>query len=503
MVNTKENLVAQRKEFRALISQLPAVLDLEPKYWYGSVARRVLRAEKNLGNFSPEMREYLIPIFDATRVILREEAEHGRVLRSKSISDEMRGERAHINMISLSQEMAGRLEIETDEVPERFISTEELVASHPDVLSLSRSVEGGIEYSKITVRHPVGDKSSSFKLPIDDYSYHKGGISRLMLGVHANAPVAILKNEIPWNDVDIYTVSDNEQAARENAKLVGADEQGIEVAKGSSFNFTQYANGRDMTQNQVCLGRDGLHYSDAAFEAAKTGHIELVGHYIPDRAIYGVDRFPIRIDGSDLILAKPRGLMRYIKALSEGKARSFNYLPLNQNLDLGVYWLVLARKWANKPDTFPDRMQKMYYLAKQMDQVRDGEDSVIDVLNRVHSNYPFFDLEQAFDGEVGTARWLGGKLIKQLDREFGWAYRIPSGVEFVRKPNDTEMITVGTDGYSYDPLEGARISNGWKSFVADCNGRFEDYNSLGIASHERYFADVDLQGIPDYIRELL
>jgi hypothetical protein len=500
---SKENLLIQRNELRALLTKLPEILDKDPEKWYPQIARGIIFLKRKQDVLPPETRDYLIPIFDRATHILYKEAAYGKTIEKEEVNGDLRGLRAHLNMVNLSQEISKGFEAELEEIPERFIPIDELIAAYPDMLSRFDTIEEGIDFTNIGVRHPLTGMQYSFKLPLDDTSYHKGGIARLSVEILAGSRLSMLQSEIPWHDVDIYTVNKDGQETRRTAKLVGADEQGIEVATGHEYNFTQYANGRDTTQNQALLGRDGLHYSDAAYEAARTGHIEVVGHYIPDRAIYGVDRYPTRIDDKNIILAKPRGIMRYIKALAEEKALSFDYLPINQNLDLGIYWLVLAKKWAKEPDTFPDRMQRMFYVAKQMGQTREDEKDVMDALTRAHIHTPFFDINHTFSGEVGVARWIGGKLVKQIDREFGWTYGIPSGLEFVRTPGDTELIKVSIDGYQYDPAEERKIKEQWGIFVNSCNRRLQDYNSLGIDPAERYFTDVDMQGLPDYIQEIM
>jgi len=73
-----------------------------------------------------------------------------------------------------------------------------------------------------------------------------------------------------------------------------------------------------------------LHYSDEALKAARTGHIRIASAYFPDRAIYSTDSFVFREDQAEkvMLLPKQRGQMRLIKAVAEGKARSFNHKDL-------------------------------------------------------------------------------------------------------------------------------------------------------------------------------
>lgn len=502
-IESKEHLLSQRNELRFILTRLPLILDGDPRTWYKAIAKDIVYLHRRRDVLPPEMREYLAPIFNRAKHILHKEAEAGKTLSSNDINDELIGTRAHINMIGLSQQVSEQFSTELEPIKERVVSIDELIVKNPKRLSRHIEEEDGITFTMIGVRHPTNGEEYFFKLPLDNFSYHKGGIARLMLEIYAGARSSMQLCEIPWNDVDVYTIGGDEEECRDRAKLIGADVQGIEIANGDKFDFSQYANGRDMTFNQVCLGVDGLHYSDAAFQAAQTGHIELVGHYIPDRAIYGFDRYPVKLNNEPLILAKPRGMMRYIKSLAEGKALSFDYLPVNQNLDFGIYWLVLARKWAKTQDSFADRMQKMFYICRQMGQTRDNENGIMDSLSRIHVNYPFFNLEHEFKGEAGVARWIGGKLIKQLDREFGWLNELPSGVKFIRREGDTTPKTVSIEGFQYDPEEGQWIVSGWEQFTNDCRNRLKIYEDLKITPAERYFVEVDTQGLPDYIQELM
>jgi len=167
--------------------------------------------------------------------------------------------------------------------------------------------------------------------------------------------------------------------------------------------------------------------------------------YVANKAIYGIDKMIIQGE----LIAKPRGLMRLIKAVVEGKALSFDHIPLNSLLDLGTYPLFLAKRWQNK-DQFSEHLQRMFYLLKQMNQTKEGEKDIFDTLERAHQEYPYFDFDSEVRFPIEVVRWKSRKLIKQIDREMGWQFRIPTGMEITRVPGDNIPRKISLEGFVYE-----------------------------------------------------
>jgi len=64
-------------------------------------------------------------------------------------------------------------------------------------------------------------------------------------------------------------------------------------------------------------------------------------------------------------MAKPRGLgQRLLKFVAEGKLTAFELMPVNSNMNIDIYSLFLAKKWA-KRDNAPELMQRLFYLVKK------------------------------------------------------------------------------------------------------------------------------------------
>jgi hypothetical protein len=342
----------------------------------------------------------------------------------------------------------------------------------------------GVGFIKMGIRENTDADWHYLLLPAKQGIGLKGGPPGAILDIIAGFPQSVLGAEFPPNDIDIIATG-NEEAVRRISRIMGVDPNGVEMfsREDLEIDFTLYCLGRDTTQNQVYWDARGLHYSDDAHLAAQTGGIEIIGQYIGGRAIYGIDIIYL---GGIKGLVTPRGMMRQVKAVVEGKAMFYYYLLANSVIDLGIYWLVLARKWS-KRDCFGDHMQKMYYLGKQMNQVQPGENNIYDVLTRVHETYPFFDFASPPMDMVGIARWKAGKLIKQADREFGWKYHIPSDIEFSREKEQLTLRSISLKGVSPSDRLGEKIMLDWQGFLARCQERTDEFYKTADDGVNRFF----------------
>jgi hypothetical protein len=323
--------------------------------------------------------------------------------------------------------------------------------------------------------------------------WHKGGPARAVLDIVAHAPTSMQESEFPWNDFDALV--GNKRRNKKAAINIGVDADGIEHMGEDNLNFPRYCAGRDTTQNQVCLGAEGLYFSQDAMKTAVTGHARIENEYVANKAIYGFDKMTLQGE----TLAKPRGLMRLIKAVVEGKALSFDHIPLNSSFDLGTNSLFLAKRWSKK-DCFPENLQRMFYLLGQMNQTRDGEKDMLDTLERAHKNYPFFDFDSEVRFPIEVVRWKSKKLIKQVDREMGWQFRIPTGMEVERVEGDNIPRKISLDGFVFDPKE-ANVSEGWLAFLERSRIRTKAYQAQDLSAYEKAFlkgyTDTDGLGIGD------
>lgn len=299
----------------------------------------------------------------------------------------------------------------------------------------------------------------NFPLPQTDNVMHKGGFPRVVLKILSGAKQNLIESELPPNDFDVIAL--NEPAAIKDTLQMGIDPDGIEAVK--EFDLPLLMNNRDLDLNGCFMSKNGLIYSSQAQKAASTGKIEIVA---TKRGIYGTEIF--FHEGTRLI--KNRGMMRLLKTTTEGKADSFNFLPVNEQVDLSIYWIILAKRLGTKQNG-AELLDKLFYLGKQIKQVHANEEDIYDVLDRVHAQYPFFNFDGIPLDKIGLARWLQKKFIKQIDKKYRDRYSIPSGIQIERKKNDTRPYTVSLANYSISEEKLAEIASKWDQFIARCRRR--------------------------------
>lgn len=253
------------------------------------------------------------------------------------------------------------------------------------------------------------------------------------------------------------------------------------------LNFPRFARGRDTDQNQCCIGSDGLYFTQAVFTAAKTGHISIIGEYIANKAIYGIDKTVI----ANVTLVKARGLMRLLKNVAENKALSFDNKPVNNNFDVGIYILFLAKKWS-KRENFASLLQNLFYLLKQIGQTEATDQSIVDYLERAHQKYSFFDFDREINSKLDLTRWKMKKLGKQFDRETAMLFNLPSGVNLVRKPDDEIPERISLGSFVSDESESEKIISWWPNFLNESRERTANNPNESMSMYDRlFFLDIE------------
>jgi len=432
--------------------------------------RQHLESEPDL-----EVREYFNEYIGQSLDMLR------RATSLSDISEEKIVREAERMIMDLSMEMASWFEKENLPPKTHFLPFAELLRSKPDRLRTEERKINGVACVILRVKHPTNDIWQEIPLPIDHKIWHKGGPARTILEIVANAPLSMQQNEFPWHDFDVVIAgNDGEMNA---AIAIGVDPDGIEHMGEDDLNFERYCHGRDTQQNQVCLGAEGLYYSQPALMSAITGHVNIVGEYVANKAIYGIDRMTIHGIG----LAKQRGLMRLVKAVTEGKALSFDYLPLNSSFDMGVYILFLAKRWSGN-EKLPKRLQKMYYLLQQMGQVREEEADIFQVLERAHLENPFFDFDSEVRFPIDVVRWKSRKIVKQIDREFAWRFGFPTILDVQRDHGDDIPFRISLDGFTPNSIELDFVKK-WKMFIARSRNRTAEYKCVDKTPYDKIFGD--------------
>ncbi len=457
-----------------------------PQEWWRSSARKIISLERTLCQLSfPQIQADVTSIINELKCVLREATKQQFLASdSEALANEIAAYTEH-KIMEISMMMAKAYEPELLEIEQHFISLHELVTKYPGRLRIKDDVVNTISVTILEVKHPISDYWYSIPLPKGENIWHKGGPARAVLNSIANAPLSMQLAEFPWNDLDVITAGDD-MRNRDVAIDIGVDEDGVEYMGEEGLNFSRFAYGRDTDQNQCCLGSDGLYYSSTALEAAKTGHINIVGKYIANKAIYGVDS--LFIEGIALI--KARGLMRLLKNVSEGKALSFDYKPINNNFDVGIYILFLAKKWY-KRENRGELLQNLFYLLQQMGQVKSNETSIMDVLERAHLDYPFFDFGREIKSKVDLTKWKVKKFAKQIEREATWKYGFSAQFELDRLPNDETPVTITLGDFKASQDESARIDTWFAGFIDRSNQRTSETHAKGLTMIERLFLKDD------------
>lgn len=479
-----QDRLALRTSIRREVVRLPEIIEGDPDLWWRQTARMVVGLKNRLEKCDDqEVRDYFEDHVSNAMGMLRSASK----LPIETGETDKITEQAEHMIMEMSMKMAEKFEPAEQKVETFFIPLEEIVRLKPDRFKTEMKEVGGVECIMLMARHPTRDEWQEVPLPVGRKIWHKGGPARAIMGIIAGSPTPMQESEFPWNDFDVVIAGDRDNMTA--AMAIGADADGIEQMGEDNLNFERYCFGRDTQQNQVCLGADGIYFSKGALESAKTGHVNIVGEYVANKAIYGIDRMSVR----GVEMAKPRGLMRLVKAVAEGKAISFDYVPLNANFNMGVHVLFLAKRWERKGN-FSEFSQKMYFLLKQMGQVREGERDIFDVMERAHTESPFFD----FDSEVRTmdqlVKWKSKKFAKQVDREAAWHLKLPNSLTLQRSPGDEIPKRVSLDGFVYDETRGNDLER-WEEFLERCRARTAEHNDREKTMYERVFgASFDESG---------
>jgi hypothetical protein len=470
------------------------IRESEPEKWWGITASHIRRFNRLAREVqTPELQAHLKERVNIALESLRETVDFSSVYTDPIETAKTANDAIMCASMIMAEPFCTK---EVDIKYERY-SLYELCERFPDHFEQKKGVLNGVEVIFFKLKNPNTGAESVLPCPIDKRFWHKGGGPRYAADVVAGSPQSMKDAEIPVSDLDALTA----EAHTEGYNLaisMGVDPNGVEYSSTSNLNIIEYFQGRDTTQNQVLLGADGLYISEHARSAAQTGHVEIIGEITAGRAIYNVDKVIV----GDLELIKPRGLFRMIKVVAEEKAISFDYLPVNANFDVSLYILYLAKKFSGK-ENFSDRMQKVFYLMKQMGQTLPDEVNIYQVLERAHQRYPFFDFDSEIDDEEGLAKWKIGKLVKQADREARWECNLPNDLVLKRQDGDTTPRKFSLDGYEYDPKSGAKMDKWWSAFLERSNKRTAENNEKELKPVEKIFNKSDIYDLMDIVNGVI
>ncbi len=459
-IEEKERDRVERYEpFRRILKDGETRLGIPPERWWRSSVMFLEHTQKKLGR-SPA--DYPMPIQEffgtyGTKVleVLKCEAKSGD-------TDHDLAARAVMVMHKISDVLMADETIDHEQRTISHLSLEE-ICTRSARFKLVETHGAATNCRFLSIMSDKRNSWHNYPLPRTNKVLHKGGVGRTILKILAGANPNTIESELPPNDFDYLVIKDSE--GFRDARELGADPDGIEAVDG--FDLQELMNNRDLDINNAFIGRDGIYFATDAFEAARTGKIAIVS---TKRGIYGSEVF---YHDGDRIL-KNRGIMRLLKTVAESKALSFDFLPVNRQVNLGIYWLVLAKRFERK-DQFPVIMDRLFVLGSQIGQVPEGASSVIDVLEAVHTRYPFYDIDGAPLDGVGVARWLGKKLMRQIDKKYRDVMDIPSMMPLIRQPGDTVPYEVNLDGYIADSRRLEDMKKEWVNFIERCRRRTADH----------------------------
>jgi len=296
---------------------------------------------------------------------------------------------------------------------------------------------------------------------------YKGGAARVALKAYLGAS---LEGEIPLADFDMY--AEDTPEIWEVAQELCVDNDGVEAVE--KFDPGMCFATRDTDLNEVLLTGEGLYYTDDAVRASTTRIIR------PGRgrveSLYGADCFFMNGDK----FMSNKALWRLVKFVAEGKADGFALPKYNLQIDMGIYWLVLARKLSGK-ENGGEKLERMFHLGNKMGIIpeRFREKPVLEFLNWMHSNLPFFDFESEQTDE-DIANWLLNDrfltfVAKQSKKYLGIRTDFS---DIKREPGDEQEVVIDLSGY-VPSAQGHQVTANdvplYKWFCTCRNREFEDF----------------------------
>jgi hypothetical protein len=260
----------------------------------------------------------------------------------------------------------------------------------------------------------------------DGFCGYKGGVARKALkGIfyldqkkYRDFDRILYETEVV-NDYDV--VADFNVDKKQIRAIMHTDPEGVDFIHIKNEadikdQIEQYMASRDVNMNQVLLTKDGLYYTEKAWQSCLTGNIRST--YRLSGALFGSDIF--YHNNKDYISA--RGLQRLVKFIVEGKAKYFEIPRYNLDVKIGVYWLVLIRKILRKGENAFYMLDRLFYCAKQMKETDSSDfNSFYKELIGVYPDFDFHDL-----GSEGAIKWILGRYVKAVRKDVRSRFSIKS-----------------------------------------------------------------------------
>ncbi len=420
----KEMVSESAREFDTILSGIQEIIQTEnPDSWLVKTTTYLKRTTRNVGTGTP-LFDFFKKYGPDVLGLIRD----CRVATDVGIENEE--ERIALGAERLLVDIRSLIEFnESEPLPMHRMNWSEILERSAGRVRLETKGAERI----VTITSTTGARYE-FPVPTRDALAHKGGVCRLLLKIASNAPADLIEAELPLNDFDVVGAIEDPQV-REEAIRLGLTAEGIEPAS-QELNYAELAAGRDVDLNQVFLDTHGLIFSDAARAACVSGEIHIP---TPDKGMYNSATIPI--EGGSLV--NEWGMQRLMKFVVEGKAHSFSFTPLNRHIDMGPFLLTLAHKFANRPNK-DDLLARMFLVAEQMGQVRDGEHTLDDVLERVRAAHPSVTTKKSEReyAHLSFVRWYAPRVLRSISRAFRNETGALSTLPLARKTDDMIPYTI-------------------------------------------------------------
>ena len=258
---------------------------------------------------------------------------------------------------------------------------------------------------------------------------YKGGVARVALKLWAaqrypgSFPQAILDAEIPLADKDAVIGPTLAKQKWEIATAMGVDPDGIELR--TDFDVGTYLNSRDCDMNQCLITSTQLHFTNEAVLSVLSGVVHAKSR---ESSLFGTDTYVYK----HKTYHSARMVHRLIKTVIDGKALAFEIPTYNAEVSIGIYWLVLIRKWHRKPG-LGVRLGQMFSCAQQLGQdvIGSGDDlrkakTPLEFFQWIAQKYPGFNFS-THSSNHDIAAWIIEKLVTLINRHLRQKFSIRPG----------------------------------------------------------------------------
>lgn len=444
----------EKKDIELLESLRARIIDsmrqvATPKDLFMSVVKEV-RSSKN-AELSPEVKNEIRNILKTSLSSLS--ILTGRVSVKESESQEIEEDNKLFQVANKLQNTRRSISSKDDsDISKTAIGDIKELAASSDMLrdGIEDEMRNRVEVIRVDLSELKPDLAElGIELPEDEGVGYKGGAARVALKKYIEKhseelekeyglkfPKRLLDAELPLSDKDMVATSDVKNIW-DIAQKLGVDADGVEKLNSltSEQDLKDYFINRDIDANQCLLTKDELIFSKDALMSALSGTIHPSAARM--ESLFGVDRFYY----NDKPYFTNKILYRLVKNTADAKSDRFEIPDYNKEVSLGIYWLVLIRKAYSK-ETGPERVARIYSIAKQMDQTKTN--SPEEFVQELFNKYPFF----RFSGEqsdLDVAKWVLTKYLDVAKRHIKREHQLYPGDIDGLTSNNSEPLIVEPD----------------------------------------------------------